>query len=436
MSYYTEQLSTKIIDANVYVPNLRVEFQIPKGDYGNRWRLQDVGLTLASVTADVKYNTLAGAFASIKSIRLLNGRDELDACLHVNRYLAFKNFNKRNSPNSSKMDRYNYAQGGYALSEVDAGAGKRTQLIFSTDLSVANASQLTNVEATTPKGYLDLRECLPMLRVIEVLPASLFSQLRLVIEYETDPVNMLSKTQTAVTTTRPTLSVDVIEDEKLVGSMSKAVNGTSWDAIEHDLFRMVNNTVTTGVPNGAIVAQQPTSARLNGFNNKRLMRFSIAKNYTNTGAYKTDAGAGVTTVDAGGGLSSEALINESFQVRINGSVKIARNGANRPNQRLAMTVDAFGECNTYYGSNIVAANDADARLSTGNLRGGGQDFYGMYVNEVVKDLQIDIARDVFASDADVTTTLAPQKADLEVHVFGEVRKQIVVSGGNYQIIYA
>ena len=437
MSYYTEQLSTKIIDANVYVPNLRVEFQIPAGDYGNRWRLQDVGLTLATATTDVKYNTLAGAFATIKSIRLLNGRDELDACLDVNRYLAFKNFNKRNSPNSSKMDRYNYAQGGYVLTNVSLGAGVVSQFIFSPDLSVANVSQLTTDPATTPKGYLDLRECLPLLRVIEVLPASLFGQLRLVIEYETDPVNMVSKTQTAVNTTRPTLSVDVIEDEKLVKSMSANVNGSSWNAIEHDLFRMVNGTVTAGAPNGTDVAQQQTSARLNGFNNKRLMRFAIAKNYTNTSAYKTtDAGTGVISVDAGGGLSSEALINEAFQVRINGSTKIARNGANRRNQRLAMTVDAFGECNSYCGSNVVSANQAGSRLSTGNLRGGGQDFYGLYVNEVIKDLQIVIARDVFASDANVATTLAPQKANLDVHVFGEVRKQMVVSNGNYQIIYA
>ena len=77
MSYYTDQVNTKLIDPNVYVSNLRVEFQLPKGDYGNRMRLMNVGLTAANTPT---YNTYLGALASIKSIRLLNGRDELDAC--------------------------------------------------------------------------------------------------------------------------------------------------------------------------------------------------------------------------------------------------------------------------------------------------------------------------------------------------------------------
>jgi len=44
MSYYTSQISTKLIDPNVFVANLRCEFQLPKNDYGNRMRLENVGL--------------------------------------------------------------------------------------------------------------------------------------------------------------------------------------------------------------------------------------------------------------------------------------------------------------------------------------------------------------------------------------------------------
>ncbi len=422
MSYYTEQIATKIIDANVYVPNLRAEFQIPENDYGNRWRLEDIGLTTAGGVPE--YNFYAGALSTIKSIRLLNGRDELDACRECNRYLSFKQFNKKNEVNMSKANLY--AQG---KSGIEVGATSITQNGINTIRpGIANSfpsNTITNNASTTPKAYLDLRECLPMLKSIELLPGAVFKQLRLVIEYETDAINMANNTANALTTTRPILSVDVMEDKGLVNMMMKELDGASWDCVEHDQFQIP-------AANAAEIAanNQKVSARLNGFNNKRLMRIAFAKVATDNRNYVSAAGA----VLAGGGLGSDALIQEKLQVRVNNKPKLVRNGANGRNQRLSMLVDSHGDCSATYGSNMVSANKFSERVLAQN-RSGGDDFYGMKVNEVVKDLQVEIERYAQASTKNVNE-LCPEQKSYNVHCFGEVRKQLVVKGADYQIIYA
>jgi len=126
MSYYTSQINTKLIDPNVYVSNLRVEFQLPKGDYGNRMRLMNVGLTAANTP---KYNTYLGALASIKSVRLLNGRDELDACRECNRYLSFKRFNNSDSKNLGLGQQRMKNQYGLCVSGVGSGADAANAIV-------------------------------------------------------------------------------------------------------------------------------------------------------------------------------------------------------------------------------------------------------------------------------------------------------------------
>lgn len=421
MSYYTNQINTKLIDPNVYVSNLRVEFQLPKGDYGNRMRLMNVGLTAANTP---KYNTYLGAIASIKSVRLLNGRDELDACRECNRYLSFKRFNKSDAKNLGLGQQSMKNQYGLCVSGVGTGADagnaiqvKQTPMDLGGDAKL----QLTNDEATTPKAYLDLRECLPMLQSIEVLPANFFPQLRLVIEYETDVRNMISVDNEAVTTTRPLLACDVIEDEALVKAMSSELNGASWSAIEHDLTRIPANNADS---------VQTNVNRLNGFNNKRMMRFFIQKCPTNKDRNVGDANA----VKDGGDLISQAFINEKFNVKINGRPKVSRNGAEYPNQRLSYLVDAYGECNSYYACNRLGA-DQGSTITSGKLDGSKNDWYGLYVNDIIKDFELEITRNTKAE------TIAgrfdrPQSDGYDVHVFADIRKQLVVQGGKYQVLYA
>jgi len=420
MSYYTNQINTKLIDPNVYVSNLRVEFQLPKGDYGNRMRLMNVGLTAAG---NPSYNTYLGALASIKSVRLLNGRDELDSCRECNRYLSFKRFNKSDSKNLGLGQQSMKNQYGLCVSGTGSGADVANAVIVKqTAMSLGNSNiQLTTDEATTPKAYLDLRECLPILQSIEVLPGDLFPQLRLVIEYETDVRNLISVDNQPVTTTRPLLACDVMEDEGLVNAMMSELNGATWSAIEHDLTRIPANNAD---------ATQSNVNRLNGFNNKRMMRFFIQKCPTNKARNVGAANA----VKDGGDLISQAFLDENFNVKINGRPKVSRNGAEYPNQRLSYLVDAYGECNSYYGSNRMGA-DQGSTITAGVLDGSKNDWYGLYVNDTIKDFELEISRTTKANTKGANFDV-PESDGYDVHVFADIRKQLVVQGGKYQVLYA
>lgn len=421
MSYYTSEVSSKLIDPNVYISNLRVEFQLPKNDYGNRMRLQNIGLTAAGTP---QYNTYIGAVSSIKSVRLLNGRDELDSCREVNRFLSWKRFNKSNTLSlgigqQSYKNKYGLCYSGDGTGADAANAQKK--ITKPMDLGGAAKLQLTINESTTPKAYLDLKECLPFLNAVEVLPADLFPQLRLVIEYETDVRNMITVDNQTVTTTRPLLAVDVIEDSQLVKNMMSSLNGITWNCIEHDLCRIQESNVNT---------TQKVVNRLNGFNNKRLMKFHIQKVPTDKRANVNDANG----VRDGGDLYSQAFYDELFNVRINGRPKIAGVGAQYPNQRLSLTVDAFGECTTFYGCNRQGV-DQPSEVTSNNLNSGCQDYYGLYVNDIIKDFELDISRTTKNNTVGVNFK-KPQSAGYDVHVFGEIRKQFVVSGSDYQVKYA
>ena len=422
MAYYTSEVNTKLIDPNVYVSNLRVEFQLPSGDYGNRMRLMNVGLTAAGTPF---YNTYLGAVASIKSVRLLNGRDELDACRECNRYLSFKRFNKSDAKGlgleqQKSKNRYGLCYTGSGTGASAAAASRNLQDFMG--LGGTAKLLLTNDEATTPKAYLDLRDCLPFLKAVEVLPKSLFSQLRIVIEYESDVRNLISVDNQPVTTTRPLLACDVIEDEDIVKQMTAELNGSSWEAVEHDLTRIVaSNTDGT----------QITSNRLNGFNNKRMMRFFIQKCPTN----KTRNVATGNVVKNGGDMFSQAFLNEKFNVKINGSPKVSRNGAEYPQQRLSLLVDAYGECNCYYGSNRQGASQS-GEVAASTLAQSKNDWYGLYVNDTIKDFELEITRDTKANTIASADLDRPNSDGYDVHVFADIRKSLLVSGDSYQVIYA
>ncbi len=421
MSYYTSQVNTKLIDPNVYVANLRAEFQLPKGNYGNRMRLLNVGLTAANTPT---YNSSLGALSSIKSIRLLNGRDEIDALRECNRYMAFNKFikpNQKSLGHTQQETKNNYALV-YSGDGTGADAANAIQMITkSMDLGGAQKRQLTTDSSTTPKAYLDLSEVFPFLNSVEVLPADLFSQLRVVIEYETDVRNMISVDNETVTTTRPLLACDVIEDEGLVKEMMGDLNGAVWNAVEHDLTRIAASNAD---------ATQVTSNRLNGFNNKRMMRFCVHK----VPQDKRENSLANNNVRDGGDLISSAFLNEKFNVKINGRPKISRNGAEYPNQRLGYLVDAYGESTVYYASNRIGA-DSSSSVTGNELDSGTKDYYGLYVNDIIKDFELEITRDTKSNDVGFNFR-RPQSSAYDVHVFADIRKQLVLNGMNYQIIYA
>lgn len=121
---------------------------------------------------------------------------------------------------------------------------------------------------------------------------------------------------------------------------------------------------------------------------------------------------------------------------MNGSSLIAGRGITGANQRLAMLSDIWSTCSVYPFLNGTPYNEVtSSSSSTAALEGGVSemalmDFYGLYINDLVMDLQLDFARQVVIGD-DST------RLQVYFNIYAEVAKAIVPGGGGgYTIKYA
>ena len=419
MALYSENsVKTIIKDPTNFRSNFRCEFKLDgERVYTNNMRLCDVGITQAHGTS----NTLAGVYSNIKRISLLDGKTTLDSVQEVNKWLAFNNLNLGNSAEKS-VGRYvaNHQQG-YFQSEV----GKRV------DTDGGHVINTTN-ETTTFLGHLDLKDCLPLLGSLENLPTGIFENMRLIVEYETDIRNVSTDVRVPFTNVQPTLMCDVIENLDEINSMEKSMVGQSllWGSIEHDV---VSVPLASGQnANGTIAAntEQVVNQKVRGFDNKYITRLLVVKCHQD----KTKNVNGNDVLDSGD-LSSVAGFDEIFNVRLNGKAVLARKGNDKaPNQRLAMLVDAYGNRGSYYGSNIVQSDDIAARVGSGLEKQGRQDYFGVMLMNKVSDLQINYTRTIPVNNGSTLAALSVYPMNL--HLFAECSKQIVIGQGSYNIAYA
>jgi len=75
---------------------------------------------------------------------------------------------------------------------------------------------------------------------------------------------------------RPVLVVDVLENPAIVDKMNAGLNGASWLEVEHDQFLIPTHPSGngTGASQGIV---QNVNVKLNGFTNKRLERLLLVK---------------------------------------------------------------------------------------------------------------------------------------------------------------
>ena len=156
--------------------------------------------------------------------------------------------------------------------------------------------------ATTPSAFLQLSECLPLLEQMNAFDTQVFSNLRLVIEFETSPYRVIS-TADAITTIEPTLLVDIVR-----GNM-QTTQQASWLEIEHEQYNLAGKT-NVGDTNPATVHPIKKTIRLMGYDNKSVERLLLVKQFDDVSKW----GTGETVKN-----SSLAIYGEEFQGRINGA---------------------------------------------------------------------------------------------------------------------
>ncbi len=415
--YFDGSVETQYLDPVSYVPNGRCAFELDgdKMAYLSNMRLLDLGLVAGATT---NYSKGLGALALIKNIRLMDARTELSALRNPAQYLFFKNANRSNSINKSNDS---FLKRNALGLEIQATDNKLAHVYAS--------GPADTTEATTNKAYLDLREVFPILNVLQVLPTQIFRNLRIEIEFDANKLNqILVDNSVAITTLRPVLAVDHINNDVLVNQeINKLMSsGVVWDEILHDNWT-IPAVDTSGFGNDETAIQNASNHSL-AYKGKYVERLLLCKQLQNKAlALNTNAVLGF-----GGVASSYAVLNQTTQYRVNGKNIIPGfNGVNRPNERLAILSDEWGSVNGFIGSNLYKWSNRAASLSDPN-EAGQMSWDCVRLGQRVADLQVQIQR-TNNRDADA---LCPTNEALNINAYGEVKKAMAVMSSGYNIVFA
>lgn len=415
MTFYSDaNVSTKYLDPHIYTENARCTFQL---DQSEAAYLPNLRLTFLGVVSsgEIAYNELVGALGLIRNIRLLDGKTVLCSLNEAQFYSGFKNVNHPNEVNQSAESYQDCSGLGFTVNGQTNAIQK-----------MASQFKANTAIGTTNSATLDLRHLLPMLNSVSHLPTAVFENLNLQIEFDAVTDNQVLNDKTiTMSTLRPVLACDVINNPVVVDNLNKQLKNASWLEIEHDFF-VIPQSVNDGGANDQSL-EQPVNVQLNGFNNKHLDRILIVKEIAD--ASKEQSG---NNTRGFGKFSSQCCYLQKLQFRVNGRNVLPREGIVGNNERLAHIVDAFGECSAYISSNQYGM-DATLELADGRNLMGQLDYMGMYIGEDISNLQINYSR-VGLND---TTGKRPTTDALNAHVYGEVRKQLIVGGPGqgYSISY-
>jgi len=424
MSFYSDSnVKTRYLDPKIYVPAVngggRATFELDASEaaYLPNMRLTNLGVTVAAKT---DYNKQLGALSLIRNIRLLDGKVVLSQVNDFRFHRGFVNVNKPNSVCEAVSSSLECSALGFSTRGTDFKVGRIAEVL------AADVNGVDNTTTPTNCAWLDLREVFPMLNSVSHLPTAVFKNLRLEIELDSTKTNQILTSQIQdMTSVRPILAVDVLENPVIVDKLNSNLNGSSWLEVEHDQFLIPTAPLGNGTPESQLAIQN-VNVKLNGFNNKYLERLLLVKAISP--GLESNAGA----VTGLGMYSSQACFRQSLQYRVNGRNILPSLDTKGNNRRLAMIVDNFGDCFSYIGSNQYGSDNSlelnDARALLGQL-----DYMGAYVGEYINDLQLVYQR----TGLEDTTAKRATTEQLTVHCYGETRKVLQMQPGNtYRIAYA
>ena len=286
--------------------------------------------------------------------------------------------------------------------------------------------------AVTAKAYLDLREVFPILNTLRVLPTELFQNLQIEIEFNPKERDVLADTSSGIAPVRPILAVDTISNEVMVRQEINAIakNGVVWDEIEWDSF-VIPEVDTSGF-GAAVTATQNVSNQSLGFKGKYVERLLLCKQLQDI----TKASTGTIQNGFGGVASSQALLNQTTQYRLNGkNVLPGFNGISGQNERLGVLSDEWGSVNSYPGSNLYAWSKGLENVQTGDKLNGQMSWDCVRLGARVADLVVNISR---TNNLDASAQAATNDG-IVCNLYGEVRKAMALgasAGASYRIVYA
>ena len=457
MSFYTDgSIKTEIIDSNIHVSKGRTEFKLNRGTILSNLYISNLGNTVTHAGND--YSQKLGVLQNIKNIHLMDGGVSLQSIYDVNRTMSFKNALKSNQHNSD-VDRYLKKHSlGYAHGFPDAvtaqGLTPHNYNIVVANVGDNNqreggipAKNGAQTDGDTEYGLIDVRELLPFLKKIICLPSSIFKQLRLVIEYETNRRNLFQDIRGDFENINPQLIIDRVVNEetekKLIGSLSSF----SYANYEYTNFIIPQQPTAGGPPVTTYVANaQNTSRKIKAFNKKYLNRMRVQIGFSDPTATEVVGNNQVGTV-VGDALTLGA--DASYAVRVNGKDILPDSkvvGIMRP---LAYTVDSYGGENYVYNEVGLFTNKVNLFSDDNVFRNGKSYNFAIKVGEFIDELIVDVGRVI---DTKRLGTEESGRFGVQIHpnlvsevnrfgdemrvtIEGETIKQLVFGAGGYVVGY-
>lgn len=425
---YSVNIQSQYMDPNTHVNNKMSEFRLDRNRvYLPNLRVANLGYFTDSATTA---HRVLGFESCIKNIRLLDGAVELDSLRFANRYLSFQNHLGENQHKMCVSSPLSGASIGYILTNSDKID------------PIAPLHPTPTEESEVHSAILDLRRVFPLLKSMDHLDTSVFTQLKIQIEYESDSSRLgLTDNTKVATINRPVLIADLVTnadaESKLRGAAQKSV---IWDVIEHDQMTIPANTAANALADTASNTQT-TSAVINGFDNKFVGKMVVMKAYNDpTIGYVSNAQVGY------GAYNSPLYPGEALNIRKNGQfIFPGVDGIANNSLRQHMLWQAWGDmCLVPYASDFGVGRDYFdvASVNTSGVPGlsagdkqshliGQASYYGFSVEDRCSQLQFTFKKTGYND----TQSNNPYNVAADLHIFGECRKQLTMSGGKYNIVY-
>jgi hypothetical protein len=431
MSFYSQgKVRNELLEPSVDSSFNRTEFRLPEGVLLNNLKVLSLGVFGGSGG----YPKLVGALGVIKNIYLYDGKTELQSVKDFNDHFSFsvlQNSNSRNADIGTASERIRV---GYKTqTSPTAASGPAGYLVRRTSFSQNQNVDFAASDSASGnnKAYLDLRDVFSILSVMPVLPSgTVFKQLRVVIEYDTDPKKYSESTATPASsgTLRPLMSVDSIVDDATAKALVSSLQSSQFTVYERDRYQV-------GV--AANGAKSSSSVRLIGFNGKHIEKLRIKKNYQSSANFADPLTP--ANVLGFGEYASLSGKKEKFQVRVNGRALLPRDGIDHGcNRGLALMNDSYGELNLFENAVLplsrIASDDYESYGTVTAHNVGTQDYFGIKIGQSVSDVQIDYSREGLTDDS--TKHPSRYNSAMTHTVEAEILKQIMFnSDGSYNVMY-
>ena len=425
MSFYSdEKVKSEILDPVYYSENDRVEFRLDRGTILNNLKLANLGLFDGVALANAqkaRYNLMVGVKSVIKNIHLYDGKVTLQSVHFYNKGAALNQRHKSNSVNGNIERFTNKHFLGYNLSQQSGQVAFRD--IDSTNFDAADASVgITDSKLDVNGGLVRLDEILPIVGQMSCLPSSIFPQLRLIIEFETDARAMVNNTTNSadLKTKKPVLLIDRVVDDATEASLIAKLNDFEYNTYEFTTIKI------PAVANGVRTA---TEQKTLAFNNKFVTRLRSELRFANPASHRSGVNDRHTGI-----LGDSMNVNlRGIQYRVNGAQLLPRGELVGDARRLALYIDTYGDVNMTLKDQQPYVKEATLGGVVGIGDGfiGAYDVDGIYVGKMINELQLTFAR----TGTNDGSTPSRYNDAMTLQVEAEIKKQMSFGGGRYQVGY-